>query len=187
MQISASGGLKAWNTSASTGTYSTVPDGTLGKVLQGPVYGNGYQRWLIQYSNGVTGWSAEGFLNTVAPGAASNFNVSGLVASLPTNFTWSAATNATSYDIYLDGVLKTKVTTNSWTHPTIAEGAHTWQVIARNGELSTSAAAVSFTYDASGPAATYGGQVPSPGTSTFDFMVVYTDSAGIDVIVARQR
>src|SRR6185437_8579418 len=61
VQISASGGLKAWNTSASTGTYNTVPDGTIGKVLQGPVYGNGYQRWLIQYSNGVTGWSAEGF------------------------------------------------------------------------------------------------------------------------------
>src|SRR6185437_14487024 len=105
---------------ASTGTYNTVPDGTIGKVLQGPVYGNGYQRWLIQYSNGVTGWSAEGFLNTVTPGAPSNFSVSGLVTSLPTNFTWTAATNASSYDVYLDGVLKANVTTNAWTHPTIA-------------------------------------------------------------------
>ncbi len=181
VQINASSGLNAWNTSTSNGTATVVANSTTGKILQGPVYANGYQRWQIQYSNGVTGWSAEDFLNTVAPGAASNFNVSGLVTSLPTNFTWTAATNASSYDVYLDGVLKANVTTNSWTHPTIAEGSHTWQVIARNGELSTSAAAVSFTYDVTGPSAAYGAQVPTPGASTFDFTVVYTDAAGIDV------
>ena len=149
----------------------------LGTVLQGPLYGNGYQRWQIQYANGVTGWSAEGFLNTVAPGAPSNLSVSGTVKTLPTAFTWSAATNATSYDVYLDGELKANVTTNSWTHTIIGTGPHTWQVIAHNGELSTGAPAVSFNYDpTTGPTAAYGAQVPSPGASTFDFTVTYTDT-----------
>jgi GH25 family lysozyme M1 (1,4-beta-N-acetylmuramidase) len=59
--------LKAWDSSAANGTYVTEPAGEIGTILQGPIYGNSYQRWQIHYNDGHTGWSAEDFLDQVVP------------------------------------------------------------------------------------------------------------------------
>ncbi|MGC8913316.1 MAG: glucosaminidase domain-containing protein [Thermoplasmata archaeon] len=40
----------------------TEPSGTTGKVVGGPVDADGYTWWRIQYSDGVTGWSVENWL-----------------------------------------------------------------------------------------------------------------------------
>ncbi len=40
-------------------------DGARGTVLDGPVYCSNYNRWLIQWSDGLQGWSAENWLKKV--------------------------------------------------------------------------------------------------------------------------
>ncbi len=40
-------------------------DGDRGVVLDGPVYCNNYNRWLIRWSDGLEGWSAENWLRKV--------------------------------------------------------------------------------------------------------------------------
>ena len=70
--------LKAWNTSASNGTYVVEPAGEIGTILQGPIYGASYQRWQIRYADGHIGWSAEDYL-TLAPPLAGDFNSDGEV------------------------------------------------------------------------------------------------------------
>src|SRR5438045_326437 len=51
----------------------------------------------------------------------------------PASLNWTAVTNATSYDVYLDNVLKANVAGTSWTvSPAISNGMHNWYVIAHN-------------------------------------------------------
>jgi len=71
----------------------------------------------------------------VAPGTPANpFPVTNIVTNpVPSTFTWTATSNTTSYDVYLNGVLQQTVTTPSWAHGPIATtGAQNWQVIAKN-------------------------------------------------------
>ena len=155
LQVNAASGLKAWDASTCNpnapynDTFTTAPNGTIGKVLQGPVYGNGYERWQIQYNNGMTGWSAEPFLNLLSPGAVSNPNPANnaSVTTLPANFTWNAGANASFYKVYLDGSLQTTVSTNSWTHGTIAGGSHTWRIDSINGSLTATGTTWNFNYN----------------------------------------
>ena len=41
-------------------------DGDRGVVLDGPVYCNNYERWLIRWTDGMEGWSAEDWLRKVS-------------------------------------------------------------------------------------------------------------------------
>ncbi len=153
VQVNTASGLKAWDASTSNpnapynDTAVVVPNGTIGKILQGPVYGNGYMRWQIQYTNGVTGWSAEPFLSTPTPTVATNPNPANNanLAALPANFTWSA-TNAGQYKVYLDGTLKATLTSNAWAHPTIGNGTHNWRVDTINGPNTVTGTTWNFNY-----------------------------------------
>ena len=42
-------------------------DGDSGVVLDGPVYCSNYNRWLVRWSDGLEGWSAEDWLEKVTP------------------------------------------------------------------------------------------------------------------------
>jgi GH25 family lysozyme M1 (1,4-beta-N-acetylmuramidase) len=77
--IKTTASVKAWDSSAANGTFVTEPAGALGTVLQGPVYGNSYQRWQIRYADGHTGWSAEDFLNFPDATLPGDFNGDGTV------------------------------------------------------------------------------------------------------------
>jgi GH25 family lysozyme M1 (1,4-beta-N-acetylmuramidase) len=71
--------LKCWDSSASNGSFVVEPAGTIGTILQGPVYGASYQRWQIHYSDGHIGWSAEDFLSTLDANLPGDFNGDGKV------------------------------------------------------------------------------------------------------------
>ena len=61
--INAPSGLKAWDTSASNGTYVLKANGTTATVISGLVFANGYWRWELRYSgDSVNRWSAEDYL-----------------------------------------------------------------------------------------------------------------------------
>lgn len=145
-------GLKAWNTSASNGTYVTMPEGAIGTIVSGPVAAGGYDRWEIRWAGeSITRWSAAPWLAPVtvaptAPTATSPTNgQSFLNTSPPTTLDWSDAANATSYDVYVDGVFKANVNTSSWTTPTaFAYGPHTWSVVAKNSVGTASSATNNF-------------------------------------------
>jgi GH25 family lysozyme M1 (1,4-beta-N-acetylmuramidase) len=150
-----------------------------GKILQGPIYANGYERYQVAFSNGITGWDNEILMTTATPSvsAPSPASSASYLTSLPANFTWTG-TNASSYDVYLDGTLKVSgLTTSSWAHSAIADGTHTWYIISHNAELSTTSATYTFAIDTAAPTATYGGQTPSRGTTPLTFTVTYTDPA----------
>jgi GH25 family lysozyme M1 (1,4-beta-N-acetylmuramidase) len=170
--------VKAWATSAVSGAYTSVASGVTGKVLTGPVYGNGFQRWQVQFNNGVTGWVAEDFMvsaTPAAPSAPNPANTTSPVKTLPANFTWTGS-NSSKYDVYLDGAKVTTTGTASWAHTTIANGTHTWRIDARNSELTTTGTTWTFVYDSVAPTASFGGQAPAPGASTMDFTVTYGDA-----------
>ncbi len=78
--------------------------------------------------------SLESRLLFVAPGTPANPNpINNLVTNpMPSIFTWTATPNTQNYDVKLDGVTQTTVTTNSWAHPAFTVGAHTWQIVSRN-------------------------------------------------------
>jgi GH25 family lysozyme M1 (1,4-beta-N-acetylmuramidase) len=78
-RVQTTAALKAWNSAASNGTFATEPLGTLGTILQGPIYGASYQRWQIRYADGTVGWSAEDFLTQVADAVPGDFNLDGRV------------------------------------------------------------------------------------------------------------
>jgi GH18 family chitinase len=69
------------------------------------------------------------------------------LASAPSLFDWADAANATSYDVYVDGVLRQNVASSQWTRNiTITPNvAHTWQVIAKNTYGSVPGATWNFT------------------------------------------
>jgi len=52
----------------------TMPNGSAGEVIAGPVNANGYTWWKISYDDGTTGWSAEPWLemSTASPDSSSD-------------------------------------------------------------------------------------------------------------------
>lgn len=79
---------------------------------------------------------------TTPTSPANNAQVSGSPASL----NWNAVGNATSYDVYVDSVFKANVATNSWTvSAALANGAHNWNVVAKNNSGSRTGPTWNFT------------------------------------------
>jgi GH25 family lysozyme M1 (1,4-beta-N-acetylmuramidase) len=64
VHVTATSGLKAWNTYTSDGTYVVEPNGKAGVIqMSHPVYIQGYRRWEVKYSGDSTNrWSAEDWL-----------------------------------------------------------------------------------------------------------------------------
>jgi GH25 family lysozyme M1 (1,4-beta-N-acetylmuramidase) len=170
-----------------TNNFTVVASGSVGTNLStGPSYGGSYQRWKIEFKNGVTGWIGEDFMQTApAPAAAtlsSPANNAHLTAK-PSSLTWSASALATSYDVYLDGVLQanTEATSYPLGSTTVADGAHTWQARAKNSQGTATGSTFTFILDTAAPTATVPVQSPGAGVATFDFNVSYADApAGID-------
>ncbi|MDB5296610.1 MAG: hypothetical protein JWO31_2593, partial [Phycisphaerales bacterium] len=142
--VNAPSGLKAWDTSASNGTYVTKNNGDYGTVVSGPVLAAGYNRYEVRWAGEtVTRWSAEDYLAVApAPAAASSptptNRASFKTANAPAALDWADAAYATSYDVYLDGVLKGNVATSAYAlGATAGYGPHTWSVTAKNATGST--------------------------------------------------
>lgn len=184
---------RAWNAATANSnspwnnTYQHVPTGTDGKILGGPVYGNSFWRWDVQFNNGVTGWipdyrdenNGSDILITATPAAPGSPNPANnaVTNSLPASFTWSAGANDSTYNVYLDGSLKSSgQTATSWAHSAIADGSHTWRVDGLNGGLTATGTTWNFTIDTVAPTASYGGQTPAGGGSVLDFTVNYGDA-----------
>jgi len=88
-------------------------DGERGTVLSGPTFCDGFNRWKIHWSDGIQGWSAEDFVQTVAddvplppmlisPGA---FTEPG--PKIPTRMPlmqWNASSGATGYGLYIHDI-----------------------------------------------------------------------------------
>jgi hypothetical protein len=66
--------------------------------------------------------------------AGSPFPANGAtVSSQPTIFSWSGASYAISYDVYLDGTFRANVNTTQWTlNQSLTLATHNWYVIAKN-------------------------------------------------------
>jgi hypothetical protein len=177
VQGTATSGLKAWSNSSSIlpATYVVKPEGAVGTIVSGPVFAEGYNRWEVRWK-GETGtrWSAEDWLVAApAPGApvyASPANGANFVRTAPTMLTWQNVDLATSYDVYLDGVLRANVAGISWNLPGLSSTSHTWQIRAKNSAGTAAGATWSFKYFAN----------PLPGDANLDsrvdgadFMILY--------------
>jgi GH18 family chitinase len=82
-----------------------------------------------------------------APSSPSPNDGASLVTA-PVLFDWANAANASSYDVIVNGVLRANVTSSQWTsNVSFAPGVnHTWQVVARNTNGTTSGQVWSFTW-----------------------------------------
>lgn len=82
-----------------------------------------------------------------APSNPSPDDGAALVAA-PTLLDWADAANATSYDVIVNGTLRATVAASQWSSSIhfSPDTVHTWQVIAKNANGSTSGATWSFTW-----------------------------------------
>jgi len=62
--------LNAWATSAANTTNTSMPAGSTGTIISGPVYGNSFMRWRVKFDSGTLGWVAE--YQTVDPNTLAN-------------------------------------------------------------------------------------------------------------------
>ncbi len=75
------------------------------------------------------------------------------VSSQPTILAWLGASNAQSYDVYLDGTFRANVTSSQWTlNQTLTLATHTWYVIAKNSCGQSSGPPVVWSFTISCPA-----------------------------------
>lgn len=150
--VNAPSGLKAWDTSASNGTYVTKAQGSVGTIVSGPVLAGGYYRWEVRWAGeSVTRWSAQDFLAavTTAPAAVTAVTPTNgqtfRTTAPPTLLDWTDSAKATSYDVALDGIFQANVTVSQWTLPGgLAYGGHTWSVTAKNSVGGTAGATNNF-------------------------------------------
>jgi GH25 family lysozyme M1 (1,4-beta-N-acetylmuramidase) len=170
-----------------TSNFTVVASGSVGtNISTGPSYGGSYQRWKVDFKNGVTGWIGEDFMQTAPAPAATTLSSpanNAHLTSKPSTLTWSASALATSYDVYLDGVLQTNTEATSYSlgSTTVADGTHTWQARAKNSQGTATGSTFTFVLDTAAPTATLPVQSPGAGASTFDFNVNYADAtAGVD-------
>jgi hypothetical protein len=87
------------------------------------------------------------------------------VQRTPATLDWADATGATSYDVYLDGVLKANVSASQWTvgAPPALKTLHSWQVIAKGPGGTTAGPTWNFRID------------PIPGDANADGVVNEAD------------
>jgi hypothetical protein len=145
-------GLKAWSNSSSVAPaiYIVKAEGTVGTIVSGPVFAEGYNRWEIRWKGETaTRWSAEDWLVAApappAPTYTSPASDTTYVRTPPTTLNWQDVNVATSYDVYLDGLLKADITATSWNLPPINNGTHTWQIRAKNSAGTSLGPLSSFT------------------------------------------
>jgi hypothetical protein len=145
-------GLRAWSNSSSVApaTYVLKPDGAVGTIVSGPVFAEGFNRWEIRWKGETTTrWSAEDWLAPApaptAPAYTSPANNATFVTAPLPALAWQDIDVATNYDVYLDGAFKATVTGTSWTLPSVKNGAHTWQIRAKNSAGTAAGAMRSFT------------------------------------------
>ncbi|MEA2708457.1 MAG: lysozyme [Phycisphaerales bacterium] len=106
------------------------------------------------------------------------------VISKPVILDWADTPNASTYDIYL-GTSPTPTYTNltASQSPSLnpADGVRLWRVVAKNATGNTNGPQWQYTLDTVAPAANYGAQTPTSGTTFLDFTVTYTDAtSGVD-------
>ena len=136
---------------ANGGTSHSVPGNTGGTVQGTPKYFNNGWYFDVAFTNGVTGWVNETFLQKTTTAPAVPTYVSPLnnstIYSAPT-LTWNTDVGATSYSVYLNSVLQASgLTTTSYQLPSnLSTGAYTWSVTATNTVGSTPGATWNFTY-----------------------------------------
>jgi len=91
------------------------------------------------------------YTTCTAPGAPSGPNPSdgSTVCGTPT-LSWTAASGATSYDVYVDGSIKcADITTTSCNPGSLANGSHSWYVVAKNSCGNTTGPSWGFTISSS--------------------------------------
>ncbi|MDB5322136.1 MAG: Peptidoglycan-binding domain 1 protein [Phycisphaerales bacterium] len=180
VQVSGTGttGLKAWSdsTSIAPATFTTQPEGAVGTIVSGPVFAQNYNRWQIRYKGEtVDRWSAEDYLVAAAAPSAPVYVSPGngvTVATPPAKLDWNDVGVAISYDVYLDGVLKTNTTASEYAISSLIVGSHNWQVKAKNSAGTVAGATWSFTYMPVPVAPS----VPTPGNAA----VLYVPPAALD-------
>lgn len=87
------------------------------------------------------------YTTCTAPGTPSGPNPAdgSTVCGTPT-LSWTAASGATSYDVYVDGSIKcADITTTSCNPGSLTDGSHSWYVVAKNSCGSTTGPTWSFT------------------------------------------
>jgi hypothetical protein len=186
--IQTTSGVNAYATAADaanqTNNFTSVASGSVGTIISGPTYAGSFQRWKVTFKNGVTGYVGEDFMTTAPAPAAVTLNTPTNNAQFtvrPSSLKWSASPFATSYGVYLNGVLQTTTTATSYNLGTLADGTYTWQVKAINSQGTAASSIYTFTLDTTAPTATLPAQSPTGGSGTFQFTVNYADAtSGVD-------
>ena len=180
-----------WADSTNTTSYDVFIDNMTTPVANvassqytpSPVLIGGSHSWKVvaNGAGGVTAGPTWSFSVTLLPPPAtpSGPNHNGdIVTSLPVTLDWADSAGATSYDVYLGSATSptATVTTSQYGPINPADGVRNWLIVAKNSDgVGATGPAWSYTVDTQGPTATYGGQTPTTGASTFDFTIAYAD------------
>jgi hypothetical protein len=181
IQVSGTGasGLKAWSDSSSVSpaTYVVKPEGTVGTIVSGPVFAQGYNRWRIRYKGDtVDRWSAEDYLKPAAAPTAPTYisPANGATYNTPQfKLAWNDVPLATYYDVYFDGVFRAHIQTTEFNLGSMSMGTHTWQIKAENSVATVAGPTWSFTFTIPAPATPAS---PTPGNN----VTLYTPPALLD-------
>ncbi len=190
--IDRSGLVLDWADSTNTTSYDVYFDNmttpvanvTASQWTVSPTTTGGSHSWKI-VANGAGGvtagptWSFR--VSTLpAPATPSGPNHNGdIVTTQPVTLDWADSAGASSYDIYLGAATSptATVTTSQYGPINPADGVRNWLIVAKNSDgVGATGPQWSYTMDANGPTATYGGQTPTTGNSTFDFTIVFADA-----------
>jgi hypothetical protein len=148
-------GLNAWSdkTSAPPATAVVKSQNTLATIeSNGPAsYVSGFDRYQLRYLGDTTDtFSANYYLAAVPSAPTTPAITSPANNSLTTNtsptINWTDSQYASSYDVYLDGVLQQNIsaTTSQLALSGLSYVNHTWQIKARNSKGTTASSVFSF-------------------------------------------
>src|SRR6185437_4678985 len=124
---------------ADTGTWSTLNQALFLPSPSGILIDGQY---IFPDQSGVKALSFSPVAQPANPGIADGSGLSGS----PTELRWDDCQGAASYDVYLDGVHVGQTVAPQWTldNP-LANGGHTWQIVARAGSPFTAGPVWKFT------------------------------------------
>jgi len=138
--------------SASTSgtSYGTKATGALGTVAGGPTSGSGFTWYNVTFDTAPSGWIVQdGLALAPSPGSFTISAVARCDTASPVapaiKLTWSASSNATSYEVYRNGSLYTTVTglTYDNTLNVVAGQTYSYYVVAKNSTGTTQSNSVS--------------------------------------------
>jgi len=135
---------------------------------------NGSHNWYVVSKNncGSTTGPSWSFTQTSIPGQATNPNPANgaTICSSPT-LSWSAASEATSYDVYTDGSIKcSNITTTSCNPGPLSGGPHSWYVVSKNICGNTTGPTWTFTID-----------ITPPNTSGWNSLMAAKNGANVNL------